>query len=375
MATAYWILLCIALYSYALYPLLLMLRTALVPRKAPVREAARVSMTVITTAYNEEQRIRQKLHNLCELQYPELELLVASDCSSDATDAIVTQYQDRGVRLVRATERLGKENAQLCAIRASRSDVLVFSDVATVLPAASLQKLAQYFADPTIGAVSSEDRFISRDGQVVGEGAYVYYEMWLRRLESGTSGVVGLSGSFFAARRVVCSEWDIHSPSDFNTALNCARLGLKAVTAPDVLGYYQDLKDPGGEYERKVRTVLRGMTAIVRHRDVLDPVRFGWFAWQVWSHKVMRWVVPFALVALLLVNIPLAFRHGFFALSLVAQLLFYGCAVAAHWMPPLRRIGPVRLLYFFLQVNVAIVHAFVRLCRGRRMTTWQPSSR
>jgi hypothetical protein len=232
-----------------------------------------------------------------------------------------------------------------------------------------------YFEDPAVGAVSSEDRFIAQDGKVAGEGLYVRYEMWLRRLESSLAGLVGLSGSFFAARREVCEYWDIQSPSDFNTALNCARRGLRAVTAPDVLGCYQDLKDPSREYKRKVRTVLRGMTGLARHAEVMDLRRFGQFAFQVIGHKLMRWLVPVVLVALLPLNVVLLGYGGVYTVALAAQLAFYGAALAAHLRPELRDIGPLRIVYFFVQVNVAIADALLQFLRGARMTVWQPSAR
>jgi cellulose synthase/poly-beta-1,6-N-acetylglucosamine synthase-like glycosyltransferase len=279
------------------------------------------------------------------------------------------------VRLVRAPERLGKENAQLHAIRAARGDVIVFSDVATQVPVDALRKLTVYFNDATVGAVSSEDRFITKEGGVAGEGAYVKYEMWLRRMESAVAGLVGLSGSFFAARKSVCAEWDIHSPSDFNTALSCARQGLRAVTAPDVLGFYKDLADPQKEYQRKVRTVLRGMTAVVRHPDVLSPLRFGVFAWQVWSHKIMRWGVPWFLLLLFLTNLALLGRGDIYWLMLFGQLAFYCVALAAHLSSRVRSNGIARIIYFFVQVNVALADSLRCLLTGKRMTTWQPSAR
>ena len=152
-----------------------------------------------------------------------------------------------------------------------------------------------------MGAVSSEDRFIAEDGRVEGEGLYVRYEMWLRQQESRLAGLVGLSGSFFAVRgSVVREHWDIRCPSDFNTALSCARLGVRGVTAPDVLGYYPNLSDSSKEYERKVRTALRGMTALKHNTELLNPFRFGVFALQIWSHKILRWAVPWALLSLLI---------------------------------------------------------------------------
>lgn len=372
----FWLGLLLAVYSYFVYPLLLAAWRALKPGRAVPRHAPPpASLTMIVTAYNEQARIRAKIDNTLAIDFPGLEMLVASDCSSDSTDAIVREYESRGVRLVRAPERLGKESAQLHAIHAARGEVIVFSDVATQVPPDALRKLAAHFVDPTIGAVSSEDRFITEAGTVAGEGAYVRYEMWLRRMESDLAGLVGLSGSFFAARKAVCAQWDIHSPSDFNTALNCARQGLRAVTAPDVLGFYKDLADPQKEYQRKVRTVLRGMTAVARHADVLNVFRFGSFAWQVWSHKIMRWLAPWFLLLVFLTNLLLVGTRVIYLLTLVAQLAFYGVALLAHVSEGTRRNAVVRIIYFFVQVNVAVADAFRRLLTGKRMTTWQPSAR
>ena len=196
------------------------------------------SLSLIITAHNEADRIKEKLENTLEINYPQslFEIIVASDCSTDETDRIVDSYVDRGVRLVRADKRKGKEYAQLCAIRQAKGDILVFSDVATKIEAEALNHLVKHFDDVLIGAVSSEDRFISQDGSIAGEGAYVKYEMWLCRLESSRGGLVGLSGSFFAARKEVCERWDISVPSDFNTALNCAQLGMVAISCSDVVG-------------------------------------------------------------------------------------------------------------------------------------------
>jgi glycosyltransferase involved in cell wall biosynthesis len=388
----FWLCLLAAGWSYFLYPMglwgwVVFGRKTLSPGPSPASgrgdfvggrgEEELPRLSLIVTVHNEEGRIGAKLANIAALDYPRerLEVLIASDNSTDGTDALVEAQAAKGIRLVRATERLGKEHAQLCAIRVASGEILVFSDVATEMPPDALRRLVRYFADPAVGAVSSEDRFISQDGRAAGEGLYVRYEMWLRRLESRAAGLVGLSGSFFAARRAACDAWDIHTPSDFNTALNCARLGLRAVTAPDVLGYYQDLKDPSREYARKVRTVLRGMTGLARHPEIMDPRRFGLFAWQVIGHKLMRWLVPWVLAALFVLNLTLLDDGSIYRLALLAQLLFYAAALLAHLRPALRELGPLRIVYFFVQVNVAIAQATLRLLRGERMSVWQPSAR
>ena len=364
-------------FSYFIYPVILKFLPDRQKTVSSSESKQESFITLIITAHNEEKRIREKLDNTVKIDYPTelLEIIVASDCSTDQTDEIVASYAQQGVRLVRADERKGKEYAQLCAIREARGDILVFSDVATKIEPGALHLLVNHFDDPKVGAVSSEDRFVSNDGSIVGEGAYVKYEMWLRSLESERAGLVGLSGSFFAARKDVCDEWDIYSPSDFNTALNCAKKGLVAVSSSQVVGIYSDVKDPSLEYQRKIRTIIRGITAVSRHTEVLNPFKFGLFAFQVWSHKILRWAVPWFLILFFVITLLLSGAHWFFVLVLIGQLAFYACVLCGHFSPKLRNIPWVKIPYFFVQVNLAIAVATLKFLSGKRMTTWSPSQR
>ena len=365
-------------YSYFLYPVLLKLLPSRKSYDYMAEENINLpDLSLIITAHNEEGRIREKLENTLKIDYPSelLEIIVASDFSTDETDAIVESYAEKGIRLVRADQRKGKEYAQLCAIRASKGEILVFSDVATQIPADALSLLARRFADPGVGALSSEDKFISNDGSVVGEGAYVKYEMWLRRLESDRAGLVGLSGSFFAARRDVCEHWDIYCPSDFNTALNSAKHGLVAITCPDVVGIYKDVEDASLEYRRKMRTVIRGITAIARHPEVLNPFRMGMFAFQVWSHKIMRWGVPWFMAVFLLLTLLLQGQGLIYTLALLAQCGFYGLAIAGWLSKSLRKNTLIKIIFFFVQTNLSLAQATVSFLLGKRMTVWTPSRR
>lgn len=379
-AWVFWVSLVGATFSYFLYPLILTVIPARRRPRAPgsVADDRLPHLTLIVTVHNEARRIRDKLADLAALDYPRdrLEILVASDASTDGTDEIV-RAAGKTVRLVRADERRGKEYAQWCAIRVARGDVLVFSDVATRMPPQSLRNLARCFVDPKVGAVSSEDRFVSNEGSLVGEGLYVRYEMWLRRLESCRAGLVGLSGSFFAARRHVCEQWDTVAPSDFTVALNCVRLGYTAITSPDVVGIYHDVSDPRSEYRRKLRTVMRGITALVRHPHVLDPFRFGLFSFQVWGHKLMRWLVPWFLVMLLVASVILVLTEPtwFYSTALTVQVAFYVLVVLGAASTWLRSQAPIRIPYFFVEVNLAIAHATLLYLGGTRMTVWSPSRR
>lgn len=366
-----------AVYSYALYPAILVFlpdRRRSSSERAP---AAPPFISIIVTAHNEAGRIAKKLENTLAIDYPphRLEIVVASDASTDETDDIVRRYirRDRPMVLVRAGERKGKEHAQGLAIAQARGDILVFTDVSTAIPPNALHALMEDFADPGVGAVSSEDRFITTDGTVAGEGAYVRYEMWLRALESRKAGLVGLSGSFFAARREVCEPWDIQSPSDFSAALNCARKGYVAVSDPRVLGHYPNIKDERREYARKVRTVTRGIAGLARNIEVLDPFKFGLFAFQVWSHKVMRWAVPWFMLLALLSSWTLTGTHWLYRAAFLAQVALYALALLARSRTALPAL--LRIPYFFVQVNMAIAHATLAFLLGKRVTAWEPSKR
>lgn len=363
------------IYSYALYPLLLLIIPGRPSNTGKQLQAARVAL--ITTVHNEEKRIDEKLENTLTLDYPPelLDIIIASDCSTDRTHDIVAGYADKGVRLVVAGEHLGKEYAQSCAIAATDADIIVFSDVATTIRQNSIHQIVDAFADANIGAVSSEDRFLAEDGQLVGEGAYIKYEMWLRALESRRAGLIGLSGSFFAARRSICDQWDIQSPSDFNTALNCARHNLLAISCPDIHGYYPDLKDPKKEFNRKLRTVIRGITALSRNTEFLNPLRYGVFSLQLWSHKVMRWLVPWFMLSFLILSIALYSKSPLYSSLVWLQVITYSgygvFRIKATGPPP----GILRIAYFFIDVNLAIAYASIQFVGGKRMTTWSPTQR
>jgi len=346
-------------------------------------------VSFIITAYNEETLIKQKIENSLSQDYPKekLEIIIASDCSSDKTDEIVKSFEDKGIKLIRAPERKGKENAQKHAVDAAGGEILVFSDVATILKPNAISNIVDNFKDPAIGCVSSEDKFIDKDGNVSGEGAYVKYEMFLRKLESKVNTLVGLSGSFFASRREVCKNWTIDLQSDFNTLLNSIKLGLKGISDPNSIGYYENIADEKKEFNRKTRTVLRGISVLMRNLSLLNPIKYGLFSWQLFSHKLCRWLVPFLLISAFISNAAIMFNSVFLFLLFMLQLSFYSLALYYYWKPPsLQTSQPIgnsryqlkafsKLCYFFITVNTSIFVAWLKYAKGERATFWEPSKR
>lgn len=364
------------------------------------------SVSFIIAAYNEEKRIEEKLKNTILIKYPndKIEILVASDCSTDSTDEIVKSYSSENIKLVRAPERKGKENAQLHAVQRAKGEILVFSDVATILEPNAILQIVSNFKEPNIGCVSSEDRFIDKEGKCSsGEGLYVKYEMLIRKLESRVNTLVGLSGSFFAARRDVCQDWAPDLQSDFNTLLNTIKLGKKGVSDPKSIGYYENIEDEKKEFQRKVRTVLRGITVLKKKLYLLNPAHYGLFSWQLFSHKVCRWLVPFFLLIMFLANI-LALPCGFlYILIFISQLVFYfsaifyfvklkrdnvfnkqNCITDEHDNMNFKTLKKIiwigfqklsRISFYFTLVNLSILIAWIKYFQGERATFWQPSRR
>lgn len=363
------------IYAYFGYPFLLMTLSFFMSRNIRKQEID-PPVSFIIAAYNEEAGIRHKIENTLQQDYhrDRMEIIVASDCSTDETDRITRSYRRQGVRLIRATERKGKENAQKHAIASASGDVLIFSDVATLLDRDGVSTIVKNFSDPTVGCVSSVDRFIDSDGVVRGESAYVKYEMMLRNLETKINGVVGLSGSFFAARREVCKNWSADLPGDFHVLIQTVKKGLRGVSDDASVGYYKNIKDEKKEFERKVRTVLRGISVLMRNPDFLNPFRYGIFSWQLISHKLCRWLVPFALITLFCSNVALlAHRTAVYAWFMSLQVLFYAVGLAGirSRFPSL----PFKLSSFFILVNASILVAWLKYAQGERMVRWEPSTR
>jgi glycosyltransferase involved in cell wall biosynthesis len=371
---AFWGSIALAFYAYLGYPCALLglsfVRNRPVRRSETLDGAPRVSFVI--TAHNEGARIRGKIDNTLDQDYPSdaLEILVASDCSTDETDDIVREYSPR-VRLVRAGERQGKEAAQRLALQSASGEIFVFSDVATALARDGVATMVANFADPTVGCVSSIDRFVDADGRVSGEGAYVRYEMHMRALETRVNSVVGLSGSFFAARREVCREWAADRQSDFSTLLRSVEMGLRGVLDARSAGYYRNLADDRQEFERKVRTVVRGIYVLATNVRMLNPLRHGLFAWQLASHKLCRWLVPFAMVGAALGNVVLLSRHPLYVVSMLLQCAFY----AAAWAGIRTGAPSLRIPAYLLRANVAVLLAWLRFARGERIALWNPSDR
>ena len=334
-------------------------------------------VTLIITAHNEENKIEKKLENAISLKYKKdkLQIILVSDGSIDNTIKLAEKYIKDGIEIISIEKRGGKENAQKEALIHSKGEIVVFTDAATLLDPSGIEQIVSNFSDPTVGCVSSEDRIIGKDGKPSGEGFYVKYEMWLRRLETKVNSLVGLSGSFFAARKSVCKDFSGDMQSDFRILLNSVKMGLRGICDSNALGYYMDIARQDQEFGRKVRTVLRGMTVYFLHIEFLNIFRYGIFSYQYFCHKLLRWLVPIFLCSLLLSNAILSFNNFIFSITFIVQILFYGIAISGLKIPYLSSYTIIKVPAYFLSVNISIFVAWWRYLRGQRVIMWTPSER
>ena len=372
----FWLTVAALLYTYVGYPLLLVLMSRLCGR--PVhRSDFTPSATVIITAYNEERDLAAKLENTLALDYDSnlLEVIVASDCSTDRTDEIAREFAARGVRLHRQPERLGKTAAQNGAVEQARGDVILFSDATTDYEPDVLHVLMSSFADPTVGCATGRVIYTDRAESSVGHGTRSYwgYEFLLKKHESNVCSLIGVCGCMYAVRKSAYVPLYHEACSDFLIATKMVEQGLRAVYEPAAVCREETNERADKELKTRVRIVTQTFSDLWRNRSMMNPLRSGFYAVELISHKVMRYLVPLFLIIILVTSAVLAPRSVSYAIALIAQICFYGAAVLA-WM--LERVGlPSRLLavpQYFVLANLASLIALYKFISGERYVRWEP---
>jgi cellulose synthase/poly-beta-1,6-N-acetylglucosamine synthase-like glycosyltransferase len=376
MQVCFWTGAALLFYTYVGYPLLLALVSRLRPR--PVRRAEWTpQVSVIITAYNEERDLAAKLENTLLLDYPadKLEIIVASDCSNDRTDEIAGQFSPRGVRLYRQRERLGKTSAQNMAVEQARGEVILFSDATTLYNRDVLRQLLPSFADETVGCVAGRLIYVDPADSSVGQGARSYwgYETFLKHHESRVCSLIGASGCLYAVRRSAYVPMYPEACSDFLIATKMVEQGLRAVYEPAAVCTEETNKRTDKELSMRVRIITQTFTDLWRHRAMMNPFRSGFYAVELISHKVMRYLVPVFLLIVFISSLALAPHSLLYALVALAQICFYGAA-GLSWLMERRgrRNRLLALPQYFVLANLASLVAFYKFLSGERYARWEP---
>ncbi len=313
--SAFWGSLGALAWTHAGYPLAMGVLARVRPR--PVRKAEQTpSVALVVSAHDEEAVIRRRVENALALDYPpeRLEIVVASDGSTDLTDAIVGRDRGRepAFRLLQCP-REGKVAAQHRSVRETSSDVLAFTDANSEWKPDALRELVRNLADSEVGYVCGQLRLESPDGANM-EGAYWRYEMWVREQESTASSITAGNGAIYAVKRDAYVEDDPKFGHDFGFPYLMEQMGRRAVYEPEAVAVEKPAAEPEDEYGRKVRTISRALGHILTGR-AFRPTRPLYTA-QLVSHRVLRYSTGILHVALLVSNLMLVARAPFYRLFL-----------------------------------------------------------
>lgn len=370
----FWGAVSVVAYTYVGFPLVAVLRGVLRP-KSIHNGSALPRVTMIIAAYNEASVIAEKLANTLALDYPPalLHVIVASDGSDDGTNELVARCHAPNVRLL-ALPRQGKNRTLNAAVAAANGDVLVFSDADSMLAADALRHLVAPFSDPDVGGVGGDYRYASDMAEGSGERAYWSFDRMLKQLQSRAGSMTSATGQLYAMRRSLFQPMPEGVTDDFFTSVQVPAAHKRLVFAPRAVAYGSVAATPRAEFRRKVRVMTAGLRGVWSVRRLLNPFAYGYFAVQLFSHKVLRrlMVVPLLVIGL---TAPTLWRHGWlYRLVTIGQGMLHSAALLGFLLRDTSR-GRHKLLslpLFFDMVHVAALAALWNLARGTRHDIWVP---
>ncbi len=334
------------------------------------------SLSMVLCAYNEEAVLRSKLANTLSLNYPtdKWDVLVLSDASTDDTDKIVSEFGNPRIRLLRSESRVGKSANLSRFVPSATGSILVFTDANSIYQKDALRRLVAHFVDPKVGYVVGAQRYMSRvdNPDHDSENQYWELELKIKEWESNVSSVVGGDGAIFAMRKDLFEPLQPSDISDFLGPLKIVNQGYRGVFDPKAVCYESPVSSMHRNFYRKVRIVTRSYQAVAKVPNVLLPWKTGWFAMQVWFHKVFRWLSPVFLIMTVVgaaIDTAQGGQSGMILLGMVAAWLLLA---ALYLIPQVRRISVVSAACYILVVNAAAFVALVLVLTGRNINTWKP---
>lgn len=375
----FWLTAALIGYVYLGYPaLLFLLERVRRTRRATFPAVFEPTVSLIISAYNEERRIAAKLDNSLALDYPrdKLEIIVVSDGSRDRTAEITRGYADRGVRLTELPHNQGKACAQNEGVRQARGEIVFFADADCFFPPDTVRMMVRDFAEPRVGCVIGEDVYVDPGASSVNRGQSLYwrYEIWVRQRESNLGNLAMGSGSIMALRRELFEPLDPAISEDFVLPMQCALKGFRTIHEPEAIAEARwELETPERLLRMQIRTITLDTRGLSMCRSILNPVRYPGYAWALLSHKVLRWLAPYFLIAALALNLFLL-GEPLYRLTLVAQILFYGLAgLGSLFGRGADRPALIGVPFSFCLINLAALIGIARFVSGKKLASWQPN--
>lgn len=368
---SFFIFLFLSLYSYGIYPLLLFLLAKLMGTNWKSGEI-KPKISIIISVYNEEGVIREKIKNTLELEYPaeKLEIIISSDGSSDRTNQLAAGVGDPRIVLRAFPERAGKTACLNRVVPEAKGEIVVFTDANSMFPSDMLPKLVRNFSDRNVGLVTGWSKYIRKGGGEESTGLYSRFEMRTKYWESLVSSCVGADGAIFALRKELYQPLDDQDINDFIIPLQVVSQHKRVVLDPEV--YCLEERSEGGrdEFRRQVRITNRTLRALLRHPGFLNPLSFGAFSFFLFSHKLLRFLVPFFFAGTFLCNLLLLGLSPIYTGLLLIQVLLLLLGLVGLAGKPRGMV--INICKFFLITLAAQLIGWTRVFRGISDTIWTP---
>ena len=371
----------VPVYVYFGYPAILWLLTRKIqPKPTTVtyssEDSSLPTVTLVISCYNEAAVIEEKLNNALALDYPtdKLNIVVVSDGSDDGTDEKVKALGNPRIKLIRQEGRLGKTMGINLALEQIRSQITVFSDANAMYALDAISRLAENFDDPKVGYAVGAALYTDADSgaSANNENLYWRYELAIKEMESKLHSVVGGDGAIYAIRTKL---WEPLQPQDINDFVNPLQIiakGYRGVFDPKARCYEETAGDFGREIARKERIVNRSLRGLMRVRGVMSPKKVGIFAWEVISHKLLRWLIPlFLAIGLAGSSLLAAQGFGVFQLITFGALMLILLAWRGYKTSEKNRLPAwISIPYYFVMVNLYSLKGIITALQGRTQVTW-----
>jgi cellulose synthase/poly-beta-1,6-N-acetylglucosamine synthase-like glycosyltransferase len=362
-------------HTYVGYPLLLHVIVLFTSRERQTDEHYLPAVSMLVAAYDEEAIIEEKLKNFHALDYPRdrLQILIGSDGSGDRTNEIVQKYADDKIRLIPFPQRRGKAAVLNDIAGMAQGDILVFSDANSMYSADAIRRLVWFFVDGHVGGVCGRLRLVNADGQLEADGERLYwdYENHLKYLEGKIKTVFGANGAIYAIRRELFSALPTQNVviDDFLIPMRIVRAGYEVVYEKEALVWECTSPDVRSEFQRKVRIGAGNFHGVREILPLLNPLR-GFVAFGLWSHKIIRWIVPFLLIVVFSANFLLR-GDAFYDTLFILQGAFYGLVITA-WILDCFKIHARWLIYpyYFVAANLALLIGFFKFLTKSQKPAW-----
>lgn len=364
------------IYVYIGYPVLLFLIRLIYKKPHIIDESKTPKVTLIVSCYNEVEVIKEKMANCQNIDYPAdvLEIIFISDGSTDGTDELIKEYCNDQIKLIRQEGRLGKTSGLNLGVAAAAGELIVFSDANAMYQENAIKKLVRHFADSNVGLVVGAAIYTDGDDNSAAqsENSYWEYELTIKRWESDIHSVVGGDGAIYAIRRSLYDPLDAKDINDFVNPLEIIAKGYRGIFDREAICLEETAGDFNKEARRKERIVNRSFRGLMKVKRVMNPFITGFFALEIISHKLLRWLIPFFLIGIAITSIIHSYQGMLvFQILYFLEMLFLWLAIIGFLQHQKQDLSKAFFIpYYFLMVNYFSMIGVIKALSGNIQVTW-----